>query len=162
MVAVSKGDTPLVLGSAECSFHEFYGTQLGRRRKQHSILYVTEVAVSPSARRRGIGTKLLKAIDAVAKKRSIETLYLHVDVSNSGAIRLYKKAGYKRVANAPMFQEFTKSLNLHPGATKGRDHFLFFKNLVPSPVWLDSSVELHRHRSDERRILEVFGFEIPA
>jgi GNAT superfamily N-acetyltransferase len=162
--AATRGEAPLVLGSAECSFHEFYGTQLGRRRKQHSVLYVTEVAVSPSARRQGIGRNLLQAVDILAKKRSIETLYLHVDVANEGAIQLYKTAGYSRVANAAMFQEFTRSLNLHPGAIKGRDHFLYFKNLTPCPVWLDS-VEMERqkrHRTDENKVLEVFGFEIPA
>lgn len=49
-----------VIGSVECSTHEFAGTRLGMRRPGGSILYVTEVAVSPRARRTGTGTKLLQ------------------------------------------------------------------------------------------------------
>jgi hypothetical protein len=58
--ARKRNKAPVILGSAECSFHEFDDTCLGRRRLPQSILYVTEVAVNPSARRRGIGAKLLE------------------------------------------------------------------------------------------------------
>ena len=50
----------IILGSVECSVHEFFATKLGRRRPKHSTLYITEVAVSPSARRCGVGSKLLQ------------------------------------------------------------------------------------------------------
>jgi hypothetical protein len=50
----------VIVGSAEASVHEFYGTRLGRNRIQESILYVTEVAVNPAARRQGVGTKLME------------------------------------------------------------------------------------------------------
>lgn len=50
----------IILGTVECSFHEFEGTVLGRRRRMDSILYITEVAVSPTARRKGIGHKLME------------------------------------------------------------------------------------------------------
>lgn len=50
----------IILGTAECSRHEFEGTTLGRRRLPNSILYITEVAVSPTARRKGLGQKLMK------------------------------------------------------------------------------------------------------
>jgi GNAT superfamily N-acetyltransferase len=54
------GRTDVVLGSVEASIHEFFGTDLGKRTKEDSILYITEVAVTPSARRCGIGSKLLE------------------------------------------------------------------------------------------------------
>jgi ribosomal protein S18 acetylase RimI-like enzyme len=50
----------IILGTAECSVHEFHGTSLGQRRLKNSILYITEVAVSPTARRKGIGLKILQ------------------------------------------------------------------------------------------------------
>lgn len=50
----------VILGSVECSVHEFYATKLGRRRKKYSTFYITEVAVHPSTRRCGIGSKLLQ------------------------------------------------------------------------------------------------------
>ena len=147
----------ILLGSAECSFHEFQCTRLGRRRPIGSILYITEVAVHPSVRRRGIGAKLLDAMDAIARQKEVETLYLHVDVSNFGAMGLYEKCGYKRTnEHDPIFQEFTTSLNLHPGATRGRTHYLLYKNLRV-PTWLEE-----RSCSDETRVVGSLGFEIPA
>lgn len=50
----------VILGSVECSVHEFYATKLGRRRSKYSTFYITEVAVNPSTRRCGIGSKLLQ------------------------------------------------------------------------------------------------------
>jgi len=154
-----------LLGSAECSFHEFFGTRLGRRRPRNSILYVTEVAVNPSARRRGIGTRLLQAVDVVATVRGAETLYLHVDAANRGAMALYERAGY-RVASLDesVFMEFTTSLNLHPGATKGRDHFLLYKDLRPA-TWLDDGGEVDVSNTSsphEKTLVGQLGFEIPA
>ncbi|GAX10406.1 hypothetical protein FisN_21Lh101 [Fistulifera solaris] len=139
LIAAHENDTETVLGSAECSYHEFFGTRLGQRRQQFSILYVTEVAVDMDARGQGIGRKLMDAVDVYAKSRNIETIYLHVDVENNAALSLYAKSGYERVNGEEdsMYLEFTTSLHLHPGATKGRDHYLMYKNLIPNPVWLE-------------------------
>jgi hypothetical protein len=54
------GRKDIVLGSIECSVHEFYGTNLGHRRMQNTVLYVTEVAVNPLFRRCGVGTMMMK------------------------------------------------------------------------------------------------------
>ena len=131
MVAESKRNQ--LVGSAECSYHEFSGTRLGKKRS--SIWYITEVAVHPAARRKGVASDLLRAIDEYATGYNVETLFLHVDVCNAGAIALYHKAGYRITPEKdPVFFDFTKSLNLHPGATKGRDHYLMYKDLRP-PSW---------------------------
>jgi ribosomal protein S18 acetylase RimI-like enzyme len=133
----------IILGSAECSFHEFFGTELGRRRAHNSVLYLTEVAVNPSFHRQGIGSRLLQAVDVLARRRRIETLYLHVDVKNVGALRLYEQAGYRIVRSSnPMYLDFTTSLNLHPGAMRGRVHYLLYKDLIPKPIWLDADENL--------------------
>lgn len=155
----------IILGSAECSFHEFFGTRLGERRPARSILYATEVAVNPAVRRQGIGSKLLAAMDKLAYERNAETLYLHVDVKNEAAIALYVNAGYQKVISDPIFLEFTTSLNLHPGATKGRDHFLFYKDLTPQPTWLAPPPPRSCHPSEYRqpeRLVGTLGIEIPA
>ena len=55
-----KSPHNFIVGSVECSTLEFAGTQLGMRRPGGSILYITEVAVSPHVRRTGAGTKLLQ------------------------------------------------------------------------------------------------------
>jgi ribosomal protein S18 acetylase RimI-like enzyme len=152
-----------LLGSAECSFHEFFSTKLGRRRPQHSILYVTEFAVNPAARRRGIGLRLLNSLHEQAGET--ETLYLHVDVTNTGAIYLYEKAGYRRVeSDDPMFMDFTESLNLHPGATKGRVHHLYYKDLVEKPTWLRDDYHNDEHSSatiQKDSVMGNLGFVVP-
>jgi ribosomal protein S18 acetylase RimI-like enzyme len=210
----SSSTNTVVLGSAEVSHHEFVGTRLAQHRLEQSILYVTEVAVNPAARRRGIGYKLLQALEDIAKQRGdgvVETMYLHVDVANQAALALYEKCGYRRVDHhdsnhgnsgstgsclmephvQAMFHEFTKSLNLHPGATKGRDHYLLYKNLVPAPTWLtvprtsrsgakliislnskndelEESSTLRRclgglrHCETSPKLMGTLGFEIPA
>lgn len=149
---------PRICGTAECSYHEFYGTQLGQRRPRSSILHVTEVAVHPAMRRKGVGSLLLDAVDCFADRRRIETVYLHVDVCNYGAISLYTKCGYQKVdASEPIFQEFTKSLDLHPGATKGRSHYLLFKD-ISQATWLPQDMFF----GEPRRAVGILGFEIPA
>jgi ribosomal protein S18 acetylase RimI-like enzyme len=146
-----------VLGSAECSVHEFYGTQLGMSRPQDSALYITEVAVNPCARRIGVGHKLLEGVDELATIRGVETLYLHVDVTNVAALRLYDRAGYQQVdPQDPIFGEFTTKLNLHDGATKGRKHFLLFKDLTPNPTWINTgAVEQQNSQTSN-----CFGFDL--
>lgn len=60
-----------------------------------------------------------------------------MDVLNFGALDLYRKAGYRKVHHAdPTYDEFTTSLNLHDGATKGRRHYLLYKNLTQNPTWI--------------------------
>jgi len=132
----------VIVGTAECSVHEFEGTELGRRRLERSILYVTEVAVNPSFRRCGVGSMLLRGMDELAALRKVETLYLHVDVTNVAALALYAKFGYTVVdSQDPMYEEFTRSLNLHDGATCGRNHYLLYKHLSPNITWRKSEEE---------------------
>lgn len=155
-----RAPTDVVLGSAECSFHEFFGTRLGQQRPQNSILYITEVAVHPAARRQGVGLKLLLAADQLANLRGVETLYLHVDVNNVAALALYEKAGYRKAScSDPIFSEFTRSLNLHPGATQGREHYLLYKDLK-SPTWL--SAQEWATQIYQQVPMGMLGFEIPA
>jgi len=146
-----------VLGSAECSVHEFYGTQLGMSRPQESALYITEVAVNPCARKIGVGQKLLEGVDELAAIRGVETLYLHVDVTNFAALRLYDRAGYQQVdSQDPIFGEFTTKLNLHDGATRGRNHYLLFKDLTSNPTWINTAAVDQQNSQTSN----CFGFDL--
>lgn len=168
LVATNARNT--IVASAECSYHEFCGTRLGHRRLPHAVLYITEVAVHPSVRRQGWGRLLLRAMDVWGRQPRkentvVETLYLHVDVENRAAIQLYEQAGYQVVdSNVVMFEEFTRSLNLHPGATKGRRHHLMYKDLVEEPTWLTEPQEraANEESRHQQRLVDSFGFEIPA
>lgn len=140
-----------IVGGVECSTHEFKNTELGKQRPEGTIMYVTEVAVSPNSRRSGVGTMLLKATDQLARFKKVETVYLHVDVENTAAFELYKKAGYDILDSTNyIYSEFTTALNLQDGATKGRKHYLLHKTMTECQTWLPSSY----NRS-------TLGFEIP-
>jgi len=60
--------------------------------------HVISIAVDPGYRRRGIGESLLKhAMRALKEKYRGTEVFLEVRVSNTPAIRLYEKLGFKRV-----------------------------------------------------------------
>ena len=149
------------MGSVECSVHEFHETELGRRRPSGSTLYITEVAVLPEARRCGAAARLMAGVDELAKARGVEMLYLHVDVNNRAAIKLYQKAGYAIVDRSgdQMYENFTRSLNLQDGATRGRIHLLMEKQMVEHPTWIDS-LEIDQSISKEAEPMGALGFEV--
>lgn len=56
--------------------------------------HVTNIAVHPDWRRRGVGEKLLSRLMADAKERGAERMTLEVRKSNWSARRLYEKLGF--------------------------------------------------------------------
>lgn len=58
---------------------------------------VLDIAVSPAARGCGVGNALLAALLAGAKSRSAAACYLEVRESNTPAIGLYEKYGFRPV-----------------------------------------------------------------
>lgn len=69
---------------------------------------ITNVAVAPGARRRGIGTLLLEEIKKQALLRSVRRIVLEVRISNADAIRLYEKSGFVRAGIRKGFYEMPK------------------------------------------------------
>ncbi len=59
---------------------------------------IANVATAPSHRRRGIAAALMSDIVAFAKENGIVHLMLEVRASNAGAIALYEKIGFSKVA----------------------------------------------------------------
>ena len=66
---------------------------------------VTNVAVDLKYRRFGIGEMLLKSAENGATARECESITLEVRVSNTAAISLYEKCGYKKVGKRKNFYE---------------------------------------------------------
>lgn len=58
---------------------------------------ILTLAVLPGARRRGVGTALLRAAMGVAAERGATTMYLEVSAKNAGALALYEATGFRRV-----------------------------------------------------------------
>ena len=65
--------------------------------------YITNVAVSPDHRRRGIASLLLQALAHRAVAQGLAFVTLEVRVSNIPAIALYEKAGYVSVGQRKNF-----------------------------------------------------------
>ena len=57
---------------------------------------VTNIAVAPEFRARGIGTALVRGILSEAKNRNAERAFLEVRVGNAPAIHIYEKCGFVR------------------------------------------------------------------
>lgn len=58
---------------------------------------LSRIAVSPAARRRGLGRMLLAATCAQATARGCERMLLEVQADNAAALRLYAEAGFEQI-----------------------------------------------------------------
>lgn len=65
--------------------------------------YITNVAVDPGFRRRGIGRALVAELIKIGRKEEFSFLTLEVRVSNEAAISLYKLLGFSDVGLRPRF-----------------------------------------------------------
>ena len=66
---------------------------------------VTNVAVSPSYRKKGYGEALVVAAKEAAKSAGAECIFLEVRQSNIPAISLYKKEGFEELGIRKKFYE---------------------------------------------------------
>lgn len=62
-----------------------------------------DLAVHPDRRRQGVGTRLVEAVVAEARRREARHLFLQVRESNRGAIRLYRGSGFRKVGRRPRY-----------------------------------------------------------
>jgi len=70
--------------------------------------YITNVAVHPEFRRRGIAQKLLDVFENFARANKLAFLTLEVRESNYGAIALYGSRGYRGVGRRKNYYEHPK------------------------------------------------------
>jgi tRNA threonylcarbamoyladenosine biosynthesis protein TsaB len=64
---------------------------------------ILSVGVEPAARGRGIGTRLMAAVLAEARRRDIPSVVLEVAADNEAARRLYAGLGFARVGHRPRY-----------------------------------------------------------
>lgn len=65
--------------------------------------YITNVAVTKKARKRGVGSALISRLKEVAKEKGLRFISLEVRKSNAAAIALYEKQGFKAVGKRKNF-----------------------------------------------------------
>lgn len=68
---------------------------------------ILNVAVAPSACRKGVGFALMQKVLSVLKKDGADTVTLEVNIRNIAAIGLYEKAGFREVGRREKFYHFT-------------------------------------------------------
>ena len=66
---------------------------------------VSDIAVLPACRRRGLGRALTEALLKEGRSRALSCLLLEVRVSNAPAIALYRSLGFYDVGRRPRFYE---------------------------------------------------------
>lgn len=57
--------------------------------------HVTNIAISQEHQRKGIGSKLMHMLEAIARECGCNRAYLEVRITNKAAIQMYKRLGYK-------------------------------------------------------------------
>jgi len=70
--------------------------------------YITNVAVKPDCRRRGVAGQLLDVFERFALGNHLSFLTLEVRQSNYGAIALYGERGFRGVGRRPNYYEHPK------------------------------------------------------
>ncbi len=74
----------------------------------HNVLgevYITNVAVFPEYRKKGIGEALIKKLIEAVKNENADFITLEVRKSNASAIKLYEKCGFCAVGERKSFYE---------------------------------------------------------
>jgi ribosomal protein S18 acetylase RimI-like enzyme len=74
-------------------------------RGTSDIARLYSIAVSHSARGRGLGQTLLAAAEKAARRRRCRAMRLEVSQNNAGAIRLYEHLGYRRIGERRGYYE---------------------------------------------------------
>ena len=67
--------------------------------------HITNIAVHPDYRRRGLGDAIVKALLRHAKSAHLDSVSLEVRVSNTAAIVLYKRNGFSEVGRRKGFYQ---------------------------------------------------------
>eukprot|EP00899_Mesostigma_viride_P001794 jgi/Mesvir1/11615/Mv00021-RA.2 len=57
--------------------------------------YIFNVCVAPLFRRQGVGTQLMAHARQVAASLGVTVLYVHAEAANTGAVELYRRAGFE-------------------------------------------------------------------
>jgi ribosomal-protein-alanine N-acetyltransferase len=61
-----------------------------------TVAYIQTIEVNPASRRKGIASELLRLSEVSALVVGATAIWLHVDVENTAAMRLYEGRGYAR------------------------------------------------------------------
>ncbi|MCY4475371.1 MAG: GNAT family N-acetyltransferase [Chloroflexi bacterium] len=75
----------------------------GHQREGSLRLFALDVG--PAFQCKGVGTALIKAVEAIAADRDLDEVNLEVEIDNDDAIRLYRRLGY-RICGDPVMDRW--------------------------------------------------------
>lgn len=101
----------------------------GGRFQREGSLRLFALDVGPAFRRNGVGTALVKAIEAIAADRDLDEVNLEVAIENKDAIRLYGRLGY-RICGDPVMDRWNRMRDDGSSETIEEPSFLMVKRLV--------------------------------
>jgi ribosomal-protein-alanine N-acetyltransferase len=67
--------------------------------------HILNLCVDPLYRAHGYGTRLLTEILERARRAEVREVFLEVRPSNAGALSLYRKQGFRQIANRPAYYQ---------------------------------------------------------
>ena len=73
--------------------------QLDKFEQERREIYIYDLAVAESQRRRGVATSLIKALQAEAARRHAYVIFVQADPGDAPAIALYEKFGTQETAH---------------------------------------------------------------
>ena len=82
------------------------------------VAYIATLEVLPERRGSGIGAELLRRLEGSANAERAIQIWLHVDVENTAAIRLYERSGYRNTDRVDHYY------------ARNRPAAIYLKNLV--------------------------------
>jgi ribosomal protein S18 acetylase RimI-like enzyme len=86
-----------------------------------TVAYIQTIEVNPGSRRQGIASELLRLSEVSAQVVGATAIWLHVDVENTAAMRLYEGRGYARKGREEHFY------------ARNRAAFIYAKTLAAAP-----------------------------
>ncbi len=86
-----------------------------------TVAYIQTIEVNPASRRQGIASELLRLSEVSALVVGATAIWLHVDVENTAAMRLYEGRGYARKGREEHFY------------ARNRAAFIYAKALAVAP-----------------------------
>jgi ribosomal-protein-alanine N-acetyltransferase len=91
-------------------------------------VHLLNITIHPSHRRKGIAQNAIRALEKTCLERNFQRILLEVRVSNTVAIRLYRKLGFEQIGVRKGYYPMPKQEKLH-----GREDALVMqKNLIVS------------------------------
>jgi ribosomal-protein-alanine N-acetyltransferase len=77
------------------------------------IAYIATIEVLPNFRNRGIGAELLRRLEGSANAEQAIAIWLHVEIDNARAIRLYERLGYQPSGRAEHYYARNRAASIY-------------------------------------------------